>query len=167
MFVKFNILTAIVLAFACTACGTSKLRSLLDITDTSDGKPRILFVNLIAKRDSLANRIHYELVETIAVEGKVKRSKFDKIEMVPGYILCSILNGDRRVLDELVLPGPLDGQYEYLDEDGNYKAGRMIEDEQEFTIRVNYIAGMKYLEISKIINKDSLKHISTINLLER
>lgn len=165
--IKLNISIWIILILACTACGSNKLQSLKEAIGIRDGKPKIIFVNLIAKRDSLTNRINYELVETIAVDGKVKRSRFDNTEMIPGYILCSVLNDNGVVIDKQVLPDPLERQYEHSDEDGNYTAGTIIEDEREFSVRVNYIEGMKYLEINKILNKDSLKYISTINLLER
>jgi len=167
LFIRLIIIAWIILIFGCTACGSNKLQSLQDTIDIRDGKPRIVFVNLLAQRDSLTNKISFELMETIAVEGKVKRSQFDKAEMIPGHILCLILNDDGEVLDKQVLPNPLERHYEFEDEDGDYTAGTIVEDKQEFTIRVNYIDGMKNIEINEIINKDSLKYMSTINLLER
>lgn len=116
---------------------------------TNENKPQILFLNCLAKNDSLKQEQEISLINMIITEGKIKaevnNSKIDK----EGGFSYSLLSIDKQVISQTYIANPLNKTIEYVDNNGHLMKKDIRLDRAEFSLRIPLITDAKYLSFEK------------------
>lgn len=117
----------------------------------------------ILKIEKSGTQYSTELISGRLLNTSKKYSKFSH-KWHKNDFLCLILDGQRNVLDTLIIRHPLKQRLEFINDDGSFSTRIVEKTEKVVPLRFQYTSEMKFLRMVKVGENRELLQLNTIEI---